>query len=186
MKKTAKKTVKKVVKRARKKVGAVIGMECRDDLGQIKQVIKPIQITELKPSPLEPYRKFMENPEKVIADVKNVMDIQGSNGNWNANEYQFGMFNGMELILSIFEGREPQYRTMPETMGAKVAAFSPEQQVSRLLDSCTAGELPKVLNTVIDGALGRLKEEAERSRERSDLASKRFEEGLSVIKSSTR
>ena len=146
MKKTAKKAVKKVVKRARKKVGAVIGLACGDDFDE---KLNPCRIPELKESELNPYRRFMENPEKVIKDVKNVMDIQGSNGNWNANEYNLGMFNGMEMIISIFEGREPKYRELQRGETTK-AINSPKDQVERLIDSFTPGELPQVMALTID------------------------------------
>lgn len=48
--------------------------------------------------------------ETKLYEAKNLVEVQGMSGNWNYCEYMRGMFNGMELILSIFEEREPLYR----------------------------------------------------------------------------
>jgi len=56
----------------------------------------------------------MKKLEKKISDLKNLVDIQGSKGNWDYDEYQLGLFNGLELSLSIFEEREPKYRVLPK------------------------------------------------------------------------
>ncbi len=51
----------------------------------------------------------------LAAKVRDVHRIQGSDGNWNYSTYMRGMFNGLELALSILEGeRDPQYRDSPE------------------------------------------------------------------------
>jgi hypothetical protein len=44
--------------------------------------------------------------------IKQLVETQGQDGNWNYSEGMAGMFNGMELILAILEGREPSYRTV--------------------------------------------------------------------------
>lgn len=53
--------------------------------------------------------------DKLVAEMKKLVAIQGSEGNWNYDQYMQGMFNGMELMLSIAEGREPDYKKAPET-----------------------------------------------------------------------
>lgn len=53
------------------------------------------------------------NKEKIEA-MREMMEIQGSDGNWNYDEYMHGMYNGMEFMLSIVEGREPIYREKPD------------------------------------------------------------------------
>jgi hypothetical protein len=53
------------------------------------------------------YRKKLES-------LKSLLQTQGSDGNWNHNEYLYGMFNGMELTLSILENREPRFREPPD------------------------------------------------------------------------
>ena len=44
----------------------------------------------------------------------NVLNTQGKSGHWNYDPYNHGMFNGMELILSMIENREPNYRNPPK------------------------------------------------------------------------
>ncbi len=54
--------------------------------------------------------------EKTSLDkLRDVHEAQGRDGNWDYSNYMCGLFNGLELALSIFEGeRDPQYRAMPE------------------------------------------------------------------------
>jgi hypothetical protein len=61
--------------------------------------------------------------ESRIEKLRNLVAVQGFDGNWNYDHYMRGMFNGMELALSVLEGREPQYRDAPE------AAAEPVSQV---------------------------------------------------------
>lgn len=51
----------------------------------------------------------MEMVEK-LKKANDVLKIQAAEGNWNYSAYMRGMYNGMELIVSIFEDREPQYK----------------------------------------------------------------------------
>lgn len=46
---------------------------------------------------------------------QNLLAVQGMSGNWDYDPYMHGMFNGMELIMSTVEGREPQFREAPAT-----------------------------------------------------------------------
>lgn len=51
---------------------------------------------------------------KTIGKVRDLRDTQGQQGTWNYDEYMRGMFNGLELALSILESeRPPQYRSVP-------------------------------------------------------------------------
>ncbi len=50
-----------------------------------------------------------------LETMKKALRIQGYDGNWNYDEYMFGLYNGMELMLAYAEGREPVYREIPET-----------------------------------------------------------------------
>ena len=52
----------------------------------------------------------METVEK----LKNLLEIQGSHGNWNYDPYMHGMYNGMELMLATLEDRAPDYREAPD------------------------------------------------------------------------
>lgn len=42
--------------------------------------------------------------------LRNCHAIQGSDGNWDVDEYMRGMFNGLELALANFEKRESAYK----------------------------------------------------------------------------
>jgi hypothetical protein len=49
-----------------------------------------------------------------LTKAKELLQIQGDNGNWNYDPYMQGMYNGMELIIAILEDREPVYRNAPK------------------------------------------------------------------------
>jgi hypothetical protein len=48
-----------------------------------------------------------------IETVKEMVKIQGSDGNWNYDPYMLGLYNGLEFALSILEDREPLFRDKP-------------------------------------------------------------------------
>lgn len=54
---------------------------------------------------------------KQLDDLKNIVEIQGYNGNWNYSEYMWGMYNGLELALAVMEDREPKYKDKPKKFG---------------------------------------------------------------------
>lgn len=60
----------------------------------------------------------LETALQVLDGVGKVRDLQasqGQDGNWDQSAYMRGMFNALELALSILEGeRDPQYRDAPE------------------------------------------------------------------------
>jgi hypothetical protein len=45
---------------------------------------------------------------------RDILKIQGSDGNWNYDPYMHGMFNGMEFFVSMLECRPPEFREAPE------------------------------------------------------------------------
>jgi hypothetical protein len=51
---------------------------------------------------------------KMIEKMKEMLEVQGHDGNWNYDEYMFGMYNGMEFMLSVAEDREPVYKDKPK------------------------------------------------------------------------
>jgi len=61
-------------------------------------------------------RLAIEQAEKQEpVELNNLRDVhaaQGFDGTWNANQYMYGLFNGLELALSIFENREPVYKEL--------------------------------------------------------------------------
>ena len=46
--------------------------------------------------------------------MREMLRIQGNDGNWNCDSYMHGMYNGMEYMMSILEDREPIYRVRPD------------------------------------------------------------------------
>lgn len=51
---------------------------------------------------------------KLIESVRQMLDVQGSHGNWNMDPYMHGLYNGIEFALALMEQREPQFRSAPE------------------------------------------------------------------------
>lgn len=49
-----------------------------------------------------------------VDGLRDLVNIQGANGNWNYDPYMRGMYNGMELMLAVLEGREPVYKGVPD------------------------------------------------------------------------
>jgi len=52
--------------------------------------------------------------EKRLANLKELLAVQGCDGNWNYDQYMRGMYNGMELAVAVLEGRNPVYRDAPK------------------------------------------------------------------------
>ena len=51
---------------------------------------------------------------KELKNLKKLLAIQGTEGNWNYDTYMLGMYNGLELAVSVLENRETVYRSKPE------------------------------------------------------------------------
>ena len=47
---------------------------------------------------------------EALKQLREVHEAQGRDGNWDYDQYMRGLFNGLELALAIFEGRDPVYR----------------------------------------------------------------------------
>lgn len=52
--------------------------------------------------------------DKLIGDVRHMLDVQGQTGNWDFDPYMHGLYNGIEFALSILEKREPKFKSAPE------------------------------------------------------------------------
>ena len=55
-----------------------------------------------------------EEFDKKINLCKEMLEIQGRSGTFDYGEYFHGMYNGMELIVSLMEDREPVFRSAPK------------------------------------------------------------------------
>ena len=52
--------------------------------------------------------------EKILEGMRECVKVQGYDGNWNYDPYMQGMYNGMELMLAIVEGHQPEYKEASE------------------------------------------------------------------------
>jgi len=58
---------------------------------------------------------FTENRfNEITKSLKDLLAVQGQNGNWNHDDYMCGMYNGMELMVATIENREPEYRKLKQ------------------------------------------------------------------------
>ena len=55
-------------------------------------------------------QKQLEEYEQSLKISKEILDLQGQDGNYNYDNYMLGLYNGMEYIISLFEKREPIYK----------------------------------------------------------------------------
>ncbi len=51
---------------------------------------------------------------KPLVKLKEMLEVQGRDGTWNYDHYFHGMYNGMEVMLAVLEGREPVFREAPK------------------------------------------------------------------------
>jgi hypothetical protein len=49
-----------------------------------------------------------------LKTLREMLDVQCSNGNWNYDSYMHGMANGMIFALSLFDNKSPEYLKAPE------------------------------------------------------------------------
>jgi hypothetical protein len=52
--------------------------------------------------------------DKLIQQIRDLRDVQGRDGTWNFDPYMQGLFNGLEMALSILEQRDPCFRDAPD------------------------------------------------------------------------
>jgi len=53
--------------------------------------------------------------EQALNTLREMKDVQCSDGNWNCNSYMHGMANGMIFAISLFDDKPPEYLKAPET-----------------------------------------------------------------------
>lgn len=59
----------------------------------------------------------LEEINERLDKAKDLIKVQGLDGNWNSGPYMQGMYNGMEVILAVIEDREPVFKDAPEKWG---------------------------------------------------------------------
>ena len=55
-------------------------------------------------------KEQLEEYEQSLKISKEMLELQGQDGNYNYDNYMLGLYNGMEYIISLFEKREPIYK----------------------------------------------------------------------------
>ena len=73
--------------------------------------------------------------QKGIAALRNIVEIQTSDGNWNSSPYMQGMANGLIFALSLFERGRPQYLDPPDKWLSGEQSWTTEGAVKRLSDA---------------------------------------------------
>lgn len=63
---------------------------------------------------IKSFFSWIKRRNHIISAINELRDIQGNNGNWDYDAYMHGMYNGMELIISLVECREPDFNPTPE------------------------------------------------------------------------
>jgi hypothetical protein len=53
--------------------------------------------------------------DEVLKQLLELHAIQGSDGCWDRDDYMLGLYNGLELALSIVENRECRYKQRPKS-----------------------------------------------------------------------
>ena len=56
-------------------------------------------------------KKQLEEWNHHLKCSKEMLDLQGHNGNYNYDSYMLGIYNGMEYIIALFETREPIFKS---------------------------------------------------------------------------
>ena len=46
---------------------------------------------------------------KILKDANEILNIQAQKGNYNYDSYMLGLYNGMEMIVALFEQRKPKF-----------------------------------------------------------------------------
>lgn len=55
-------------------------------------------------------KKQLEEYKYHLNCAKEMLEVQGRDGNYNYDSYMLGLYNGMEYTIALFETREPIYR----------------------------------------------------------------------------
>jgi hypothetical protein len=52
--------------------------------------------------------------DDIVKKMREMVEVQGRDGNWDYDSYMHGMYNGMEYMLAMADGREPVFRSAPK------------------------------------------------------------------------
>jgi hypothetical protein len=82
----------------------------KDDWYSCEYKLKPKQCVILYDY-ITNLQKENELHNKILKDANDVLNIQAQKGNYNYDSYMLGLYNGMEMIVSLFEQREPKFKS---------------------------------------------------------------------------
>lgn len=63
-----------------------------------------------KDKEIDKLNKQLGEWEQHLINAKEMLELQGHNGNYNYDSYMLGLYNGMEYIIALFETREPNFK----------------------------------------------------------------------------
>ena len=78
-------------------------------------------------------KKQLEEWNYHLKCSKEMLDIQGHNGNYNYDSYMLGIYNGMEYIIALFETREPIFNS-----GKDIEFISDKTQQKEFIEYLTS------------------------------------------------
>lgn len=76
---------------------------------------EPTNLTETPQATVRRFASELVERDKRLMALRNAVEIQGQDGNWNTDPYMHGFYNGMELSLATMEDRATEYRDAPPT-----------------------------------------------------------------------
>ena len=69
--------------------------------------------------------------KEALNQLREVHAIQGRDGCWDIDDYMLGLYNGLELALSIVENRECRYKNRPKPQRTWVGLTDEEKHEIR-------------------------------------------------------
>lgn len=60
---------------------------------------------------VEELKKQLEEYKYHLNCAKEMLEVQGRDGNYNYDSYTLGLYNGMEYTIALFETREPIFKS---------------------------------------------------------------------------
>lgn len=99
-----------------------------------------------------------------VKNLKDVLDLQCSNGNWNYNGYMHGRANGLILAMNIIENNkdEPPYMKAPDVFLSEKETTAPvdnrvdREELKQYIFSCDGIHPTQVAKDVVDFSIDRI------------------------------
>ena len=127
---------------------------CADVAAELRRLYKANQALWTRLSQPEP-EPVLE--KRMVDELRHLVDAQGRDGCWNDGQYMLGLFNGLEFALSIFERREPKFRSKEHLLQRdyRAVATNEEGRIKWIVDdwpmNCTLYmKRPEPIKRVVD------------------------------------